>query len=105
MNTDFVVNASSCTEAEDSSSELLVRWDWESDGTWDTLWLSEKVANHTYTSNGTFIIKLEVKDTGGLADTATQAVVVTNNAPTASFTISPTTGSPGDTFEFNASGS
>ena len=105
MNTDFVVNASSSTDAEDPSSELLVRWDWESDGTWDTLWLSEKVANHTYTSDGTFVIKLEVKDTGGLADTATQAVVVTNNAPTASFTISPTSGSPGDTFEFNASGS
>jgi PKD repeat protein len=105
ISTDFVVNASSSSDPEDPLSALVVRWDWEHDGTWDTAWSADKVANHSYDTNGTFVIALEVKDTGGLTDTELKSVIVTNAAPTASFTISPTSGRPGNTFELNASSS
>ncbi len=29
------VNATQCTDDKDAMADLLVRWDWEDDGTWD----------------------------------------------------------------------
>jgi parallel beta-helix repeat protein len=77
----FEVNASGCFDLEDPVSLLQIRWDWEDDGIWDTNWTTVKTAYHQYLSPGTYTIRLEVKDTGGLKDNMTHDVVVTDISP------------------------
>ncbi len=74
--TTFVVDASSSTDDKDPVTSLQVRWDWENDGTWDTSYTTTKTASHQYMAAGTYTIKLEVKDTGGLTSTTTRQVIV-----------------------------
>jgi len=104
--TSFAMNASACTDAEDAASALQVRWDWESNGTW-TAYSMTKTANHTFSTAGTHTITLEAKDTGGLTGTTTHTVTVTvaNTAPTASFTVTPASGTTATSFAVNASAS
>jgi formylglycine-generating enzyme required for sulfatase activity len=89
--TDFQFDASCCTDQEDPTSTLQVRWDWDGDGTWDTGHATAKTASHQYAAAGTMTIGLEVKDTGGLSSSTTRAVQVTasNSPPVACFTVSP----------------
>jgi formylglycine-generating enzyme required for sulfatase activity len=105
--TDFQVDASACSDAEDPVSALQVRWDWENDGTWDTDWSPTKTNSHQYGTAGTKTIKLEVKDTEGATDDTTRTVTVTapNTGPTASFTVDPAAGPVETVFQFDASGS
>jgi len=100
-NDTFSFDASSSNDNEDTNSELQVRWDWENDGTWDTNYYTTKAIIHPYTTIGTFIVNLEVKDTGGLSNTTTKNV---NVLPTASITINPTSGTTATIFSFDASG-
>jgi formylglycine-generating enzyme required for sulfatase activity len=103
--TDFGVDASGCSDAENAVTELEVRWDWENDGTWETSYSATKTATHRYGTTGTKTIKMEVKDTEGLTDTTTLAVVVSevNTAPLASFAVNPASGTTETDFEFDAS--
>jgi len=106
ISTQFQFDASGSTDKEDPTSSLQIRWDWENDGTWDTSYSTTKTATHSYATAGTYTIKLEVKDTGSLTTTTTRQLVVTadNTPPTASFSISPSTGTTATNFQFDASG-
>jgi formylglycine-generating enzyme required for sulfatase activity len=77
----FQLDASGSSDAEDPVSDLQVRWDWESDGTWDTQWSTTKTSSCQYAAAGTKTIKLEVKDTDGATDDTTQTVTVTGEPP------------------------
>ena len=107
--TQFEFDASACTDEEDETSTLEVRWDWENDGSWDTDWSSNKTINHKYNSEGEYTVALEVKDSGGFKDSETHDVSVQgsggNTSPTAIFSVSPSSGSTSTTFEFDASDS
>ena len=59
---------------QDSQDKLQIRWDEGYDGTYDTAFGPVKPLTRTFTSQGTFRLKLQVKDTGGL--TAAAAVLV-----------------------------
>ncbi|MGD9403476.1 MAG: PKD domain-containing protein, partial [bacterium] len=74
----FEFDASGSSDTEDSVSALEVRWDWESDGTWDTGWATVKTADHQYAAVGIKTITLEVKDPGGATDQMTRGIVVTD---------------------------
>jgi uncharacterized protein (TIGR02145 family) len=74
--TTFNVDASGCSDDQDPTSALQVRWDWENDGMYDTDWTTTKIASHQYPTNGTKTIKLEVKDTEGLTDSQTHQITV-----------------------------
>jgi len=76
VNTVFSVDATSSSDTEDDLSVLEVRWDWESDGVWDTSWSTVKTDTHQYTVEGTHTITLDVQDTKGLADDTTRQVTV-----------------------------
>jgi hypothetical protein len=78
ISTVFAVDASGSTDAEDSSAELVVRWDWENDGVWDTQYSATKTATHQYAGAGAQTIRLEVKDTDGNTSTAQKVVNVGN---------------------------
>ncbi|MFH1279354.1 MAG: SUMF1/EgtB/PvdO family nonheme iron enzyme [Candidatus Eisenbacteria bacterium] len=105
--TDFQFDASASSDSEDPVETLQVRWDWENDGTWDTPYALTKTATHRFSTTGTKVINLEVKDTGGLVDDTTQTVTVSavNTAPAALFTVDPLSGTTETDFQFDASGS
>ena len=75
------VDASGSSDIEDPTSALQVRWDWTNDGIWDTNWTTTKTDSHTYDSDGTYTIKLQVKDTGGLTNDETKQVIGSANNP------------------------
>ncbi len=75
----FNFDASSSSDNEDATSALQVRWDWENDGTYDTNWSATKTATHKYSTIGTYTVKLEVKDSGGLTKSKTQSLSIDFN--------------------------
>ncbi len=106
--TNFTFDASGVTDNEDATSLLEVRWDFDGDGTWDTPWSTTKTTNHQYASIGTYNVRMEVRDTGGLTDITTNQVIVNspggNTPPNAVFTVSPASGTVSTNFAFDASG-
>ena len=74
--TEFEFMAFDSTDAEDPMETLEVRWDFESNGEWNTEYDIEKIAFHRYETPGIYTATLEVKDTGGLTATATIEVMV-----------------------------
>ncbi len=72
----FTMDASGSFDGEDGTDELQIRWDWENDGVWDTGFSAEKTATHQFQIEGTYLIRLEVKDSGGLTDSTTEEVRV-----------------------------
>jgi len=103
--TTFSFNASLSYDNQDPSSSLEVRWDWNDDGTWDTVRSTTKTATHQYSVPGTYTVRMEVNDTGGMMSQTTRPVIVVNTAPTASFTAAPSSGNITQTFSFDASSS
>jgi len=80
--TNFNFDASGCLDKEDPTSALEVRWDWENDGTWDTDYSTTKTDTHQYSTEGTKIVKLEVKDTGDLTHSTTSQISVSDSIVT-----------------------
>lgn len=74
--TTFLLDVSCCADEEDPLSALQVRWDWESDGNWDTEYTVARTESLQYGTPGTKIITLQVRDTDGKLDVETQAVTV-----------------------------
>lgn len=70
-------DASGCTDAETPAEDLEVRWDFNGDDTWDTDYDETKTTFHQYSLAGSFSVKLEVKDGGGLTHTQSQMVSIT----------------------------
>ena len=72
----FNFDASACSDYEDNTAVLQVRWDWDGDGSYDTGYSTTKTASHQYSSSGTKNVILEVKDSSGLTDTTSQQINV-----------------------------
>ncbi|MBT9558309.1 MAG: right-handed parallel beta-helix repeat-containing protein [Myxococcales bacterium] len=68
------VDASGSTDTETAGAALEVRFDWENDGVWDTVFSTTKTLSHTYLTDGEKTIKMEVKDAVGQTTTATRSV-------------------------------
>ena len=100
----FQLDASGSTDLQDTTMFLSVRWDFESDGTWDTAYTTYKTTTTSYQSAGTYSITLKVRDTSGVADSTSHEVTVSNDSPTAIFTHSPVDGTTATTINFDASG-
>lgn len=78
VNVYFDLDASASSDPETPAAELFARWDFDDDGTWDTDYSSVKTISVAYDTEGTYTIRLEVKDGGGLTATTTKTVTVTN---------------------------
>jgi hypothetical protein len=74
--TEFVLNASGCHDIEDAADTLMVRWDFEGDGIWDTNWSTEKTVVHTYPDAGEFNATVQVRDSMNQTDNASVTVIV-----------------------------
>ncbi len=77
--TEFIFDASGCSDKEDLSEDLQIRWDWEDDGEWDTEFSVEKTINHQFSKAGNFTVSLEVKDRDGLTTITSKNIEVSND--------------------------
>ncbi len=67
------------SDDNDSIEELETRWDFDNDGNFESNWsTNNKVIEHTYTSEGVYEVKLEVRDSEGEVSTAISEVVVSS---------------------------
>ena len=84
----FQLSAVGSIDAEDSLN-LLYRWDYENDGTYDTSLSANPVTTHTYASAGSQTARLEVRDGSGAVATRTVTftVAATNVPPSATFNV------------------
>lgn len=82
INTIFGFDATASTDPETPEENLVVRWDWEGDGTWDTDYSNNKTADHQYTVAGSYNAKVEVKDESGSTATADKQITVEDACPT-----------------------
>lgn len=69
-----VMDATPSSDAETAATDLEVRWDFTSDGKWDTPWSKAKVYEHTYPADGKYDISMEVRDAVGQIATAKKTV-------------------------------
>lgn len=67
-NTDtiFVFDASGSTDKENTLEDLKFRWDWETDGSWDTDYTNKSTATHQFTEEGNYSVNMEVMDSDSL---------------------------------------
>jgi len=81
-------DASDSTDDQGSES-LQYRWDWDSDGKYDTPFLTDPVITHQYDLAGTKIVTLQVMDRYGLTAIVSHAINVTlpEEAESATFVI------------------
>jgi len=101
--TEFKFNATYSSDAEDYSSYLDVRWDYEGDGDFDTTWSNEKIAYHQFLETGEYGVTLQVRDTdGNTSETTYDIRVIENTAPYATFDIEDNEATPGVEFKFDA---
>jgi len=94
---------------------LVVRWDFENDGVWDTEFDQPKTIAHTYASPGAYTVALQVRDWAALIGTVTHQVFVLPPAataalapaaaPTAVLAVSPSYAPAGSAFTADATGS
>lgn len=56
---------------------VVVRWDWDGDGQFDTDWSSQRLEQHQFRfGGGKKLVKLEVQDPSGWVSSATRSIVV-----------------------------
>src|SRR2546426_697242 len=75
VNDTITFDATSSTDS-DPSATLQARWDWESDGTWDTTLSSSLTAQHAFAASGSYTVKLEIQDSHGFSDTDSRMITV-----------------------------
>lgn len=66
VNTPLTLDASGSFDDQDTAELLSVRWDFNSDGIFDTDWSTTKTQTVSYPNVGSYTIKLEVRDLDGL---------------------------------------
>jgi hypothetical protein len=105
----FAFDARASRDAGTPGGALTVRWDWTTDGTFDTQWSTTKVITRTINVAGTYTVTLEVRDTVGLTATTAHPVRVVaapaNQPPVARLAVTPGTGVAGTEWALDASAS
>ncbi len=101
--TTFQLDASACSDAETPAANLQVRWDWENDGLFDTLWSAVKIRDHAFNEAGLHMVRVEVRDAEGLTDAAVRPLLVLpGNAVTLAVSPEAATLAPHETLRFRA---
>lgn len=78
-NTNFEIDAQKCSDIEDETEVLMVRFDWENDGSWDTDWMNEKTHIRQFEKEGISTVKMEIMDTDGNKSDILESIRVTNS--------------------------
>jgi PKD repeat protein len=104
VGTRMAFNANQSSDEETPPEKLMVRWDFESDGTPDTYFSTVKSTTHTYDKAGDYLVTLEVLDkSGGVSRATKELKVVKNTEPIAYQIAKVKSGTPATIFEFDTS--
>ena len=76
VNTIFLFNAGASSDMYTPLEELQFRWDWQSDGTWDTPFAADTTIHYKYDISGEYRIRMEVRNNITLTDTTSRRIVV-----------------------------
>ncbi len=84
----FVVGLDTLSDSlDDLATGLLFDFDFDDDGVWEVVGLTQPTTTHTYLEDGAKLIRARVRDRQGAAVTITQSLLVINDAPTAVFSL------------------
>ncbi len=72
-------DAAGSSDPVTATADLVVRWDFDGDGTWDVAWQTAKTVDHPYPVAGTYQVFLEVKNAAGLIGRTYRYVTVASN--------------------------
>ena len=75
----FYMDASGTTDPTDDAKDLMVIWDWEGDGKFDTQYALKKKGDHKYSKAGEYQVTLVAKDPRGLTDTLSLPLTVASS--------------------------
>lgn len=78
----FTFDATATSDDSDSIGVLEFRWDWNGDGTFDTVRSVSPSASHQFDLSGVFTVKLEVRDGAGLTGEVSHLLQVCDGAGT-----------------------
>ncbi|MBI4712195.1 MAG: PQQ-binding-like beta-propeller repeat protein [Planctomycetes bacterium] len=79
----FYFDATASADPDESTANLLVRWDWDNDGNWDTPFSFTKTESRTFTL-GPHTIAMQLRDSWGLdALTSKSISVIVSGSPPA----------------------
>ena len=84
------LDASGSWDAETPDAALLVRWDYDNDGSWDTAFDTARRVTHSFGGSGTFTVAVQVQDSIGQLDQE-HASVTLGNTTYVSGTVNTTT--------------
>jgi len=99
------VSFNGSTSSDPDGTIVTYAWDFNDDGLVDAYGAT---TSHAFPTSGAYSVRLTVTDDDGAPDTETKTISVsppTNQAPTASFTVSPSTAQPNAWISFDASAS
>ncbi|HEY6760284.1 MAG TPA: PKD domain-containing protein [Baekduia sp.] len=103
-NTAITFNASASTDADGTITKY--EWDLDGDGVYETNTGTTKTVTKTFTSEGTFDVRLRVTDNGGATDVTVRTyTVIQNQPPVAAMTASPNPAIATQTITLDGSGS
>jgi len=104
---DTQIQLSGSGSSDTDGSIVGYKWDFENDGAWDTDWLSSSSTSNTYTSVGSYTVKLQVKDNEDALDNDTATVTITEyvNQPPTADAGGPYSKTEGETLTLDGSGS
>jgi len=74
--TNFFLSAWPSTDDVTPPSQMLICWDFEGDGNWDTGWSYEKVLFHQFSEPGEYWLTMEAQDEGGEKATTKTRILV-----------------------------
>ena len=88
------------TSTDPDGSVASLAWDLDNDGTFDDG--GNSTANRSFSTPGTYTVRLRATDNNGATDIATGSVTIANRPPTAAFGYSPATPKTGDEVTLNS---
>lgn len=97
------LDAGSCSDLESPDDAIMVRWDFDSNGEYDTEWSTDRVLVHPFDVPGEGEVTLESIDGDGNSNVCTRVVPV-RAAPVIELIVDPTEGTTATTFVFYAGG-
>ncbi|MCD6331747.1 MAG: PKD domain-containing protein [Bacteroidales bacterium] len=100
----FLFDASASHDPDDPDNPLKYRWDFDSDGTFETDYLDIPFVEHQFKEEGEYTVTLEIQDQYGLINNIKQDLLVAhaNMPPTAGFFTADAYGNLTTDFYFNA---
>ena len=75
----FVMDGSATTDPDDKAEAIMVIWDWEGDGIFDSQYATKKKGDHKYAKSGNYNVTMVAKDPRGLTDTLVVPLVVSSS--------------------------